>query len=90
MEPQNEHNEQTAKDATQQMPDTYLDPTRTTLWMADSERSEHIVQEISLPDEEEEQHSTAIAFLNAILFLLMLGALLFCFFETGFLKYLLR
>ena len=72
------------------VPDTYLDPARTTLWTPDEERSEHIVQEIELPDEEESERSVAISFLNTILFLLTVGAFSFCFYETGFLQYLLQ
>ena len=30
-------------------PDTFLDPVRTTYWTPDSERSEHVVQEIEIP-----------------------------------------
>jgi hypothetical protein len=72
-------------------PDTFLATVRTTLWTADGgAKNEHVVQEIVLPDEDEGEHSTPVAFLNAVLFLLLLGAFLFCFFETGFLKYLLH
>ena len=73
-----------------QTPDTFLDPVRTTLWTPDSERHDHFIQEIELPDEEESERSVAISFLNTILFLLTVGAFSFCFYETGFLQYLLQ
>ena len=86
MDQQNERTQQA-----EQTPDTFFDPARTTFWTADSESGGHVVQKIELPDnEEEKEHSKPIAFLNAILFLIMLAAFLFCFFETGFLRYLLH
>ena len=79
------------EDAAERVPDTFLDPVRTTLWTPDSERSRHVVQEIVLPDEDEEpQRSEKLSFVNAILFLLVMASFLFCFFETGFLQYLLN
>ena len=79
------------EDAAERVPDTFLDPVRTTLWTPDSERSRHVVQEIVLPDEDEEnQRSETLSFVNAILFLLVMASFLFCFFETGFLQYLLN
>ena len=72
-------------------PDTFYDPARTTLWTPDSEKSAHVVQEVDLPDEAAEiERSEKLSFLNAVLFLGVLAAALFCFFETGFLQYLLH
>ena len=77
--------------AAERVADTFLDPVRTTLWIPDSERNRHVVQEIVLPDEDEEpQRSEKLSFVNAILFLLVMASFLFCFFETGFLQYLLN
>ena len=71
-------------------PDTFLDPVRTTYWTPDSERSEHVVQEIEIPDEEEEDRSVIISFINTILFLLTAGSFVFCVYESGFFQYLLQ
>ena len=71
-------------------PDTFLDPVRTAFWTPDSERNGHNVAEIELPDEEESERSVMISFLNTVLFLLTAGAFAFCFYETGFLQYLLQ
>lgn len=79
-----------SENASERVPDTFLDPVRTTLWTPDSERSRHVVQEIVLPDEDEElPRSEKLSFVNAVLFLLVMASFLFCFFETGFLQYLL-
>ena len=90
MENHSDRMEETATEPMQGIPDTFLDPARTTFWTVDNEHSGHIVQEITQLDEKEKTRSAPLAFLNAILFLLMLCAILFCFFETGLLKYLLR
>lgn len=71
-------------------PDTFLDPVRTTFWTPVSEGHGHKVAEIVLPDEEESERSVMISFLNTVLFLLTAGAFAFCFYETGFLQYLLQ
>ena len=71
-------------------PDTFLDPVRTTYWTPDSERSEHVVQEIEIPDEEEEDRSVVLSFINMILFLLTAGSFAFCVYESGLLQYLLQ
>ena len=71
-------------------PDTFLDPVRTAFWTPVSEGHGHKVAEIVLPDEEESERSVMISFLNTVLFLLTAGAFAFCFYETGFLQYLLQ
>ena len=71
-------------------PDTFLDPVRTTYWTPDSERSEHVVQEIEIPDEEEEDRSVILSFINTILFVLTAGSFVFCVYESGFFQYLLQ
>ena len=63
---------------------------RTTYWTPDSERSEHVVQEIEIPDEEEEDRSVVLSFINMILFLLTAGSFAFCVYESGLLQYLLQ
>ena len=90
MAPEIPAEETMSENASERVPDTFLDPVRTTLWTPDSERSRHVVQEIVLPDEDEElPRSEKLSFVNAVLFLLVMASFLFCFFETGFLQYLL-
>lgn len=71
-------------------PDTFFDPVRTTLWTPDSSRSSHVVKELEIPDEEEDGRSVLLSFLNTVLFVLTAGAFGFCFYETGFLQYLMQ
>ena len=71
-------------------PDTFLDPVRTSYWMPNEGRSRHVIAELELPDEEVEERSPVISFINLVLFLLTIGAFGFCFYETGFLQYLLQ
>lgn len=71
-------------------PDTFLDPVRTSYWTPNEERTTHVIAEVELPDEEEEERSPIISFINLVLFLLTIGAFGFCFYETGFLQYLLQ
>ncbi len=71
-------------------PDTFLDPIRTSYWTPNEERSGHIIAEVELPDEDEEERSPIISFINLVLFLITIGAFGFCFYETGFLQYLLQ
>lgn len=71
-------------------PDTFFDPVRTTLWTPDSSRSSHVIKELEIPDEEEDERSVLLSFLNTVLFVLTAGAFGFCFYETGFLQYLMQ
>ena len=71
-------------------PDTLFDPVRTSYWTPNAERSKHVIAEVELPDDEEEERSTILSFINLVLFLIMVGAFGFCFYETGFLQYLLQ
>lgn len=71
-------------------PDTFLDPVRTSYWTPNEEHSRHVIAELELPDEEVEERSPVISFINLVLFLLTIGAFGFCFYETGFLQYLLQ
>lgn len=71
-------------------PDTFYDPVRTTLWTPDSSQSNHVVKELEIPDEEEGERSVLLSFLNTVLFVLAAGAFGFCFYETGFLQYLMQ
>ena len=71
-------------------PDTFLDPIRTSYWTPNGERSGHVIAELELPDDDEEERSPIISFINLVLFLLTIGAFGFCFYETGFLQYLLQ
>ena len=71
-------------------PDTFLDPVRTSYWTPNEERTGHVIAEVELPDDEEEERSPIISFINLVLFLLTIGAFGFCFYETGFLQYLLQ
>ena len=71
-------------------PDTFLDPIRTSYWTPNEERSGHIIAEVELPDEDEEERSPIISFINLVLFLITIGAFGFCFYETGFMQYLLQ
>lgn len=72
-------------------PDTFYDPVRTSFWTPNSEKCEHVVREIEIPDEEDdEERSAVISFINTILFLFTAAAFGFCFYETGFLQYLLQ
>lgn len=70
--------------------DTFLDPVRTTFWTPDSELNEHVVEEMELPDEEEDERSVILSFMNVVLFLMMTGAFAFCVYETGLIQYLLQ
>lgn len=71
-------------------PDTFFDPVRTTLWSPDSSHSSHVVKELEIPDEEEDGRSVLLSFVNTVLFVLTAGAFGFCFYETGFLQYLMQ
>ena len=71
-------------------PDTFLDPVRTSYWTPNEGRSRHVIAELELPDEDEEERSPVISFINLVLFLITIGAFGFCFYETGFLQYLLQ
>ena len=71
-------------------PDTFLDPVRTSYWTPNEGRSRHVIAELELPDEEVEERSPVISFINLVLFLLTIGSFGFCFYETGFLQYLLQ
>lgn len=82
--------DQTPAKPADRKPDTFLDPVRTTYWTPDSERSEHVVQEIEIPDEEEEERSVILSFINTILFVLTAGSFAFCVYESGFFQYLLQ
>ena len=53
-------------------------------------RSSHVVKELEIPDEEEDGRSVLLSFLNTVLFVLTAGAFGFCFYETGFLQYLMQ
>lgn len=77
-----------AQDAAQ--PDTFFDPVRTTLWKPENEQFDHVVKEIVLPDEEEEERSVMLSFVNTILFVLTAASFGFCFYQTGFLQYLMQ
>lgn len=79
-----------AADKAPKTPDTFLDPVRTSYWTPNEERSSHIVQEVELPDEEDEPRSVGLSFLNTVLFLVTAAAFGFCVYETGFLQYLLQ
>lgn len=70
--------------------DTFYDPVRTTFWTPDSEKNEHVVRELELPDEEEDERSVVLSFINMMLFLCTIGAFGFCVYETGFFQYLLQ
>ncbi len=71
-------------------PDTFYDPVRTTFWTPDSERCKHVVRELELPDDEEEERSAVISFINTILFLCTAASFGFCVYATGFFQYLLQ
>ena len=79
-----------SEDSAPKTPDTFLDPVRTSYWTPNEERSGHVVQEVELPDEEDEPRSVGLSFLNTVLFLVTAAAFGFCVYETGFLQYLLQ
>jgi len=79
-----------SEDSASKTPDTFLDPVRTSYWTPNEERSGHVVQEVELPDEEDEPRSVGLSFLNTVLFLVTTAAFGFCVYETGFLQYLLQ
>lgn len=79
-----------SEDSAPKTPDTFLDPVRTSYWTPNEERSRHTVQEVELPDEEDEPRSVGLSFLNTVLFLVTAAAFGFCVYETGFLQYLLQ
>ena len=69
--------------------DTIIDPVRTTLWTTNSDIVYHKVQEVEIPDTEEEDRSVGLSFLNTILFLLVLASFAFFVYETGVIQYLI-
>ena len=71
-------------------PDTFIDPVRTAFWTPGSGQTSHVIKELELPDGEEDGRSVLLSFLNTVLFVLTVGAFGFCFYETGFLQYLMQ
>ena len=75
--------------STEERVDTFIDPVRTTLWTPNSDRVYHRIQEMEIPDAEEEERSVGLSFFNTILFLLVLASSGFFVYETGIIQYLI-
>ena len=75
--------------STEEKADTFIDPVRTTLWTPNSDRVYHRIQEMEIPDAEEEERSVGLSFFNTILFLLVLASSGFFVYETGIIQYLI-
>jgi len=75
--------------STKEKVDTFIDPVRTTLWTPNSDRVYHRIQEMEIPDAEEEERSVGLSFFNTILFLLVLASSGFFVYETGIIQYLI-
>ena len=91
MEPNNLQTDQreAAGQSTEGRADTFIDPVRTTLWTPNSDRVYHRIQEMEIPDAEEEERSVGLSFFNTILFLLVLASSGFFVYETGIIQYLI-
>ena len=91
LEPNNlQHDQREAVgQSTEERVDTFIDPVRTTLWTPNSDRVYHRIQEMEIPDAEEEERSVGLSFFNTILFLLVLASSGFFVYETGIIQYLI-
>ena len=91
LEPNNlQHDQREAVgQSTEGKADTFIDPVRTTLWTPNSDRVYHRIQEMEIPDAEEEERSVGLSFFNTILFLLVLASSGFFVYETGIIQYLI-
>ena len=91
LEPNNLQHDQreAAGQSTEGKADTFIDPVRTTLWTPNSDRVYHRIQEMEIPDAEEEERSVGLSFFNTILFLLVLASSGFFVYETGIIQYLI-
>ena len=91
LEPNNlQHDQREATgQSTEERVDTFIDPVRTTLWTPNSDRVYHRIQEMEIPDAEEEERSVGLSFFNTILFLLVLASSGFFVYETGIIQYLI-
>ena len=70
-------------------PDTFIDPNRTAMWTpGGTESTEHVVQEIVLPDEEEEdERSSKLSLANTFVFIAMITALAFMVYESQLIQH---
>lgn len=91
LEPKNSQSDQleATGQSTEGRADTFIDPVRTTLWTPNSERVYHRIQEMEIPDTEEEERSVGLSFFNTILFLLVLASSSFFVYEIGIIQYLI-
>ena len=91
LEPNNlQHDQREATgQSTEERVDTFIDPVRTTLWTPNSDRVYHRIQEMEIPDAEEEERSVGLSFFNTILFLLVLASSGFFVYEIGIIQYLI-
>ena len=89
-EPAPEQKSESPVQKAESKPDTFFDPVRTTPWTPGSSNEFHVMQEVELPDEEEEERSTGLSFLNTILFLLTAASFIFCIYESGLIQHLLQ
>ena len=91
LEPKNSQSDQleATGQSTDGRADTFIDPVRTTLWTPNSERVYHRIQEMEIPDTEEEERSVGLSFFNTILFLLVLASSGFFVYEIGIIQYLI-
>lgn len=69
--------------------DTYIDPNRTLMWSpGDLASTDHVIQEVFLPDEEvEEERSSELSLVNTLLFIVMFAALAFMIYESQIIQH---
>ncbi len=73
-------------------PDTFFDPNRTAIWSPEGEKNSHIIEEIVIEDDDadEDERSVGLSFFNSILFIMTAASIVFFFYETGVIQFLLR
>lgn len=73
-------------------PDTFFDPNRTAMWSPEGEKNSHIIEEIVIEDDDadEDERSVGLSFFNSILFIMTAASIVFFFYETGVIQFLLR
>ncbi len=71
--------------------DTYYDPDRTQFWTPGPiEETEHVVEEISIPDEEKTDNgSPRLSLINTFLFIAMIASFIFMVYESRVFQYFL-
>ena len=71
--------------------DTFYDPERTQFWTPGPlEETEHVVEEVSIPDEEEtDPSSPRLSLINTVLFIAMVAAFIFMVYESRVIQHYL-